>query len=449
MAIANRTATTANSGSSAATSLTLNKPTGTSAGDLLITTISINNGSSATITLLSGWTLLLRTNNTTVLGQGIYYRIADGTEGSSFAWSVTSEFVSGVCSAYTGVDNNNPFAVVAAGKGITTASTSQTYNATSQQAEVAYGVLCNSSRNTTATTTISTNSTSYTTDGSTCTTATDFIGTFVQDQHTTYGLPLVAVTPGATTLSTSSTGITVVLFLRPTVNTITGGFSTDFAQAAVQITASGTISFTGVTTGYTSEVLVLAIAGDAGATSNVSITSAGGLTWTKAVSNVTAHGSVYVFTAPASSKITNQTITATDSGDTSTDWGGALYSFVGGDSTSVVGASKTGIISTSGALSDTVTTTANNSWVWAITDDYNLSESHTVGSGQSMVTNELDASAGNTYFEWRQNAVTASSGTSVTMNVTTTDFYVYALFEILPTPSAATTHFLSSLGAGS
>lgn len=431
MAVANRTATTANSGAAAATSLVLNKPTSTAAGDVLVTTISINGGTGSTVTTLSGWTLLTRTNSTTVLGQGVYYRVADGTEGSTFTWSCTSAFVAGVCNAYTGVDNANPIAGFTA-LAKTTASTAATFGATSPQAESVYGVLCVTSRNTTGTTTMTTASSGYTNDGDTCTTATTFIQANQQDQHTAYGMPLATVTPGSGTFSRSVTDIDLVLFLRPTVTTATGGFSVDVAFAAENIASAGTVTFSNFSTGYANEVLYVAIAGDAGAASNVSITSAGGLTWTKATSNVTLHGSVYVFTAVAASPVSNITIVATDAGDTSTSWGGVLYSLLGANASTPIGATKTGSVTLSAVLNDSVTTTANLSWVWAIVDDYNLSETHAVGTGQSIITNELDAGDGNTYFAFRQNAATTTSGTSVTMNTTTADFYVYDIFEIFP-----------------
>jgi hypothetical protein len=432
VAISNRTATTANTGAAAAASLAVNKPTSTAVGDVLITTISVNNGSSCTITTLAGWTLIARTNNTTVLGQGVYYRVADGTEGASFTWSFTSEFASIVCNAYTGVDNLNPIAG-STSLGKTTASTSATFGTTTQKAEVTYAVLCVTGRNTTATTTI-TASSGYTVDGDTCTTATTFIEAAQQDQHTTFGLPLAAFTPGSATFSTTSTDVDTVIFLRPTLNFSSGNFAPDFATVNENVAANGTLSFTGVTTGYQNEVFYLVIAGDAGATSSVTVTSTGGLTWTKSTSNVTVHGSVYVFTATALSPITNQTITTTDSVDTTTDWGGVLYSFVGANAGAPIGATKTGLVSSSLALSDTVTTTGSNSWVWAVCDDYNLSEAHTLGANQTLVATESDAGAGNTYFIWRQTAVTPAPATSVTMNVTTADFYAYDLFELLALP---------------
>ena len=216
----------------------------------------------------------------------------------------------------------------------------------------------------------------------------------------------------------------------------------DFSATNVNLVANGLLSFTGVTTNFTGELLVFVCAGDAGATSNVSITSTGGLTWTKSSSNVTAHGSVYIFTAVAASTISNQTITSTDSVDTTTHWGGALYSFTGADNTNRIGATATGLQTTSGALSETLTTTNLNSWVWAVADDYATSQTHTLGAGQTSICNELDASAGNTYMVWQQTTTTQPINTVVTMNTTTASEYVWELFEILAPPAIATGQFL-------
>lgn len=449
MAISNRTATTANSGSAAAASLTLNKPTGTSAGDLLITIISINNGSSATITTLSGWTLLVRTNSTTVLGQAIYYRIADGTEGSTFVWSCTSEFVSGVCNAYTGVDNNNPFA----GRTTlakTTASTSATFGACIPQAESVYGLLCITGRNNTATTTITTAG-GYTVNGQTSTTATNFIVTGLADQHTPYGLPLASVTPTSLTFSTSSTDIDTVIFLRPTVTTITGGFSIDLATFAAELTdTAGGVTTAAFSTGYANELILAVIAGDASSTSNMTV-SGGGLTWTRAISQITASGSSYLYTAVASSPLSNVTVTCSDTGDTTTSVAVALYGMLGAKNASPIGASTQQFTGVAGAMNLTVTTTAANSWVWSNYNDFTAATPPTAGSNQTKISDVSNAGDGNQYSVIRQNAVTVASSTGVVMSTTapTADSILAFGFEILAAPTGvvvAPTHMMMGMG---
>lgn len=441
MAIANRTTTTANTGSAAAASLTVNKPTGTSAGDLLITVLSVNNGSSCTITTLSGWTLLKRNNNTTVLGQGIYYRVADGSEGSSFTWSFTSEFASIVCNAYTGVDSNNPIAGISV-LGKTTASTSATFSNATPQAESAYPVACVTSRNTTAAQTITTASSGYVTNGDTATTATTFIQAAIMDQHAAGTLPIAAIGAGNATFSTTSTDFDSIVLLRPIVTTATGGFSIDLATIASEITdAAGGVTTNAFSTGYANEVLVAVIAGDAGLTSNMTV-SGGGLTWTRQISQITAHGSSYLYTAVAASPLSNVTVTFSDTGDTTTSVGVALYGLLGVNTSTPIGASTQQNTGAAGAMNLTVTTTANNSWVWANYNDYTANTASTASGGSQTVSSIANSGDGNRYAVLRKTAVTATSGTGAAMTTSapTADSILAFGFEILAAVSAVPTN---------
>jgi len=73
---------------SAANSFSVNAPSGVTNGDLLVTVINFEKGSTEVINLLSGWTLLIRTNNTTNVGQAIYYKVANN-EPASYTWTIT------------------------------------------------------------------------------------------------------------------------------------------------------------------------------------------------------------------------------------------------------------------------------------------------------------------------------------------------------------------------
>jgi len=92
-------ATTANIGSAAA-AMTINKPTGVVAGDVLIASVLQNetdndNGGLSNVTA-TGWTLvdgrLIQSdgtgNNQNAWHGTVLYRVADGTEGSSFAFAL-------------------------------------------------------------------------------------------------------------------------------------------------------------------------------------------------------------------------------------------------------------------------------------------------------------------------------------------------------------------------
>ena len=82
-----------------------------------------------------------------------------------------------------------------------------------------------------------------------------------------------------------------------------------------------------------------------------------------------------------------------------------------------------------------LTTTRNNSWVLGVGNDYDNAIGRTVGANQTLVHQYL-APVGDTYWVQRQNVVTPTSGTVVTINGTapTTDQYNLSIVEVLPHP---------------
>jgi hypothetical protein len=83
---------------SSGTTLTINKPTSTSNGDLLIAVLVANN--TGGWNQLSGWT---RLNNIVIdPSTSVQYRIADGTEGASFGFVGASVRASGTIMRFTG-----------------------------------------------------------------------------------------------------------------------------------------------------------------------------------------------------------------------------------------------------------------------------------------------------------------------------------------------------------
>lgn len=71
--------------------VTLNKPTGTVADNLLVVGIMFEKGSGVNaLSAPAGWTLLSRTNEGGDLGMQTYYRVADGTEGASFSFTLNN-----------------------------------------------------------------------------------------------------------------------------------------------------------------------------------------------------------------------------------------------------------------------------------------------------------------------------------------------------------------------
>jgi hypothetical protein len=114
-------ATTATVGTTNSSSLSINKPTGVVAGDVLIASILQNetdndNGGLGSATL-TGWTLVdgrtIRsdgTNNGANAWYGtVLYRVADGTEGSSFSFSLPNsraDMAIGSIVAFSGVSGS-------------------------------------------------------------------------------------------------------------------------------------------------------------------------------------------------------------------------------------------------------------------------------------------------------------------------------------------------------
>lgn len=98
MAVVHQSFATANG---TGTSVTLTKPAGVTAGDLLLAAF-LKAGSITAAP--AGWTLALAGTDFRV-----YYRVADGTEGASFTWtqSVSGSWRGGI-SRYSGVSNASP-----------------------------------------------------------------------------------------------------------------------------------------------------------------------------------------------------------------------------------------------------------------------------------------------------------------------------------------------------
>ncbi|GEM_PF-1621949 len=100
-----------------ASSLTLDVPSGISAGDVLVAQVAIRPicllGLCGGITAPAGWTLIQEDTNPTLLlsrgtVQGSYYRVADGSEPASYAWTFGSSRAAGGIGAYRGVDPDAP-----------------------------------------------------------------------------------------------------------------------------------------------------------------------------------------------------------------------------------------------------------------------------------------------------------------------------------------------------
>ncbi len=100
---------TATSGTATTSPLTINKPAGVIAGDVMLVNIS-QTGNNTTAATLAGWTSVDARSlaGTTLRYATVLYRVADGTEGASFAFTLGAGVNSAVGSivAFSGVASN-------------------------------------------------------------------------------------------------------------------------------------------------------------------------------------------------------------------------------------------------------------------------------------------------------------------------------------------------------
>ena len=89
--------------------ITIAKPVGTIAGDLLVASLILDGGGNIAISAPPGWTLIRRRNNDTHIGIATYYRVAGNSEppSYSFAQSQTSPWAAGIARV-SGIDPITP-----------------------------------------------------------------------------------------------------------------------------------------------------------------------------------------------------------------------------------------------------------------------------------------------------------------------------------------------------
>lgn len=88
-------------------SITVNKPSDVAEGDVMVARVYVA-GASATVTPPSGWTLV--TSKAEVSNAlYLYYKVAGGSEGASYQWSLSeSAAIAGGIARFTGVDTDTP-----------------------------------------------------------------------------------------------------------------------------------------------------------------------------------------------------------------------------------------------------------------------------------------------------------------------------------------------------
>lgn len=196
----------------------------------------------------------------------------------------------------------------------------------------------------------------------------------------------------------------------------------------VTVDATGiTATTTAFSTSQASEVLVAFVSGDGppGTTQTATVSGAG-LTWSLVVRANGQYGTAEVWTAKATSLLSNVTVSSRES-STGFHQQLTVLSFSGSGG---VGAANQAN-ATTGAPSISITTTTDSSRVYAVGEDWDNAVARTVGTGQSMVSQWVDTAVGETFWV-QQVTYPVASPALVMLNDTfpTTDRWNLAAVEV-------------------
>ncbi|WP_345634661.1 hypothetical protein [Rugosimonospora acidiphila] len=181
-----------------------------------------------------------------------------------------------------------------------------------------------------------------------------------------------------------------------------------------QATGKGTSPLTvRVTTATADDLLVAFVAGDAPASTKQKATvSGGGLTWTLAGRTDAQYGTAEVWTARASAAGTAVSVRSAMS-TTGYQQELTVVAFRSSAGIGTVAEANAG----TGAPHDTLTTTAANSWVFAVGNDWDRLVNRTVDGGQTLVAQAAINDSG-TYWVQSTTGPTTAKGTAITIGDT-------------------------------
>ena len=240
---------------------------------------------------------------------------------------------------------------------------------------------------------------------------------------------LTAVARDAAGNTTTSATVTI------TVANTSAGLAIAAVASGDQSSSSSRTVTASITTSAANELLLAFVAADdVSAGDTVSTVSGGGLTWQFIARTNAKRGVSEVWRTWASASLSNASITATLAQAAASSI--TIVAFTGADATLTSGSGAIGAVksaSGTGAPTGTVTTTRNNSWVFAVGNDWDSATALTLGPNQTLVHQYL-ASVGDTYWVQRMTAPTPAVGTTVTVNDVspTSDQYNLTIVEILP-----------------
>jgi chitodextrinase len=234
-----------------------------------------------------------------------------------------------------------------------------------------------------------------------------------------------------TATARDSAGNMTTATVQVTVSNTAPSLALDKTVSTNQTSASATIASPSFSTVQPNELLVAFISSDGPSNSaqTYKTVTGGGLTWTLRKRVNTRAGTSEVWTAYATSTVSNAVVTATRS---RTGYVGSITvaAFTGASST--IGAVG-GNHAANGAPTVSLTTTAAGSLVWGVGNDWDGATARTVGANQTMVNQHLP-SVGDTFWVQRANNPSTAIGQTVILNDTapTNHRWNYASIEILP-----------------
>jgi hypothetical protein len=177
--------------------------------------------------------------------------------------------------------------------------------------------------------------------------------------------------------------------------------------------------FPAITTAEANEVLICEV--HFSNTTPSGVTFDGSLTWTKLGTEITiptASGEVYHYWALAPSILSAVSFTATFTGGGFPQVSGHISAYKGVDTTAPIGDHDTGTANGATTVSSTSVTTRNNSRVIALTGQ-TANVAMAAGSGETEAAETASVGGFSRSNSTYQDSVTATSGTSVQMDVTT------------------------------
>jgi hypothetical protein len=238
-------------------------------------------------------------------------------------------------------------------------------------------------------------------------------------------------TPASQTVTVNGANVSGINF------TATPALARDVTVSTDGASASKTIASPAFSTVAGNELLLAFVTGDylSGTNTTVIGITGGGLTWVLVARANTQRGNSEIWRAFGASRLTNAIVTATLSQSVVSSI--TVMSFTGVSTSGTNGSGAIGATKTangsSGAPTASLVTTQNNSWVIGVGNDFDNAIARTLGSGQTLIHQDLTAT-GDTYWVQMRSTTTPTSGTTVTINDTapTTDRWNLAICEILP-----------------